>query len=63
MRVLNETITRQANVEDECSGRFWESRFKSHELLDQAVLMACLLNLKTTVNLIRFIILSIGLYV
>ena len=42
MKALKEHLARRANKEDGCSGAFWEGRFKSVPLLDQAALVACM---------------------
>jgi len=42
MRAFKEPLARRANAEEKCSGRFWEGRFVSVPLLDQAALIACM---------------------
>ena len=41
MKLLCENIARQANREDEVTGKFWESRFQSDRILDEANALAC----------------------
>lgn len=42
MKGLNEYIARKANAEDQCTGHFWEARFKSQALLSTTALLTCM---------------------
>jgi len=41
MRSLSEPIARLANKQDQCTGRFWEGRFRAQRITDEAGLLAC----------------------
>lgn len=41
MRAVSEPIARLANRQDDCTGRFWEGRFKALRLVDETGLLAC----------------------
>ena len=42
MRCLNEPIARRANLEDDCTGRFWQGRFRSKGLPDERAMWAAM---------------------
>jgi REP element-mobilizing transposase RayT len=42
MRCLNQPIAHQANREDNCRGKFWESRFNSQALKSEEALLSCM---------------------
>lgn len=42
MKILNQYIAFKANREDNCTGKFWESRFKSQALLDDTAVLTCM---------------------
>ncbi len=42
MQLLNQAIARQANIEERCTGRFWEGRYKSHPLLTEEALLTAM---------------------
>ncbi len=42
MRCLNQPIARQANLEDGCTGKFWECRFTSQALKTEEALLSCM---------------------
>ncbi|BCE00021.1 transposase [Marinicellulosiphila megalodicopiae] len=42
MKNINEPISRLSNIEDNCTGKFWEGRYKSKAILDDEGLLAAM---------------------
>ncbi|MEK7415874.1 MAG: hypothetical protein AAB263_21415 [Planctomycetota bacterium] len=42
LRLVKQEVSRRANAEDGCTGHFWEKRFTSVALLDEAATLACM---------------------
>jgi hypothetical protein len=42
MRCANEYLAKRFNAEDECTGRFWQGRYKSQALLSEKALLAAM---------------------
>jgi REP element-mobilizing transposase RayT len=51
MRLVTDPLARRANAEEEISGRFWQGRFRSVKLCDEAAILAC--NVYVDLNPIR----------
>lgn len=54
MAMLDESVSRSANAEDECSGHFWQDRFGCQALTSEAAILACAVYID--LNLIRAMI-------
>ena len=42
MRSIKQPIARMANIDDDCTGAFWEGRYSSIALTDEAAVVACM---------------------
>jgi REP element-mobilizing transposase RayT len=42
VRLMCQTVARRCNIEDECTGRFFEERFKLEPLKDESDVLACM---------------------